>query len=221
MSGNTGSDFSGGAGEVAGRAAGVAIGVALGDLILSRRQRRLATEAAGHFGAGENLAAPIGFCSRGGRPMLISGTALMAVSLVAAICLAPFSDGVASAVGFGGMGAGWLVIVASLPFATNYLVVLTDRRLLLFRATGIFRQRVRDIWTGVPRSEVSVNIRGRIDGAALRFGFAPATGLAPIQLDVYRNGAGVQYARAIQRALTTPVADDLADMPRANSAGGS
>jgi hypothetical protein len=221
MSGNAGSGVRGGAGEVAGRAAGVAIGVALGDLILSRRQRRLAAEAVGHFGAGENLAAPIGFCSRGGRPILISGTALMAVSLLAAICLAPFSDGVASAVGFGGMGAGWLVIVASLPFATNYVVVLTDRRLLLFRTTGIFKQRVREIWIGVPRSDVSMNIRGRIDGAALSFGFAPATGIAPIRLDVYRNGAGVQYAHAIQRALATPVVDDRADMRRANVVGSS
>jgi hypothetical protein len=200
MSGNPSSGVSGGAGE----AAGVAIGVALGDLILSRRQRRLATEAVGHFGEGENLAAPIGFCSSGGRSILISGTALMAVSVIAAICLAPFSDGLASAVGFGGMGAGWLVIVASLPFATNYVVVLTDQRLLLFRTTGIFKQRVREIWIGVPRSSVSMNIRGRIEGAALSFGFAPATGIAPIRLDVYRNGAGVQYARAIQRALTTP-----------------
>jgi hypothetical protein len=221
MSGNKGSGFSGGAGEVAGRAAGAAIGVALGDLILSRRQRRLAAEAVGHFGEAEKLAAPIGFCSRGGRPLLISGTALMAVSLVAAICLAPFSDGVASAVGFGGMGAGWLVIVASLPFATNYVIVLTDRRLLLFRTTGIFRQRVREIWTGMPRSDVSMNIRGRIDGAALTFRFAPATGIAPIRLDVYRNGAGVQYAQAIERALTTPVADARASMPRADVVGSS
>ena len=221
MSGNSSSGVSGRAGEAAGTAAGVAIGVALGDLMLSRRQRRLAAEAAGHFGEGENLAAPIGFCSRGGRPILISGTALMAVSLVAAICLARFSDGLASAVGFGGMGAGWLMIVASLPFATNYVVVLTDRRLLLFRATGIFKQHVREIWIGVPRSDVSMNIRVRIDGAALSFGFAPATGIAPIRLDVYRNGAGLQYAQAIQRALTTSVPDDGANMPPANVVGGS
>jgi hypothetical protein len=217
MSGNSSRGVSGGAGE----AAGVAIGVALGSVILSRRQRRLAAEAVGHFGEGENLAAPIGFCSRGGRPILISGTALMAVSLVAAICLAPFSDGLASAVGFGGMGGGWLVIVASLPFATNYVVVLTDRRLLLFRTTGIFKQRVREIWIGVPRSDVSMNIRGRIDGAALSFGFAPAAGIAPIRLDVYRNGAGLQYAQAIQRTLTAPVPDAGANMPPANAVGGS
>ncbi len=221
MSGNTGSGFSGGAGEAAGRAAGMAIGLALSDLILSRKQRRLAEEAMGHFGAGENLAAPIGFCSRGGRPILISGTALMAVSLVAAICLAPFSDGVASAVGFGGMGAGWLVIVASLPFATNYVVVLTDRRLLLFRAAGIFKQRVGEIWTGVPRSDVAMDIRGRIDGAALSFSFAPGTGIAQIRMDVYRNGAGVQYAQAIHRAMTTPVPDDRTSLSPANVAGGS
>ena len=216
MSGNTGS----GVGEAAGRAAGVAIGVALSDLILSRRQRRLAAEAAGHFDEGENLAAPIGFCSRGGRPILISGTALMAVSLVAAICLAPFNDGLANAVGFGGMGGGWLVIVASLPFATNYLVVLTDRRLLVFRASGIFKQRVQKIWIGVPRSDVFMNIRVRIDGAALSFGFTPATNIAPIRLDVYRNGAGVQYIKAIQRALTTPVPDNGARIFPTSVVGG-
>jgi hypothetical protein len=186
--------------------AGVAIGVALGDLILNRRQRRLAAEAMDHFGEGEQLAAPIGFCSRGGRRMLIGGAALMVLSLVAAICISRFSTGgLADAVGWGGMGAGLLVIFAALPFAKNYVVVLTDRRVLLFR-TGNFRQHAREIWIGVPRAEVSMSVRNRIDGAALRFGFAHATGIAPVQLDVYRNGAGVQYVQAIQHALTTPVA---------------
>jgi hypothetical protein len=137
MSGNSSSGVSGGGGG----AVGTAIGVALAGLILSRRQRRLAAEAVGHFGEGENLAAPIGFCSRGGRVFLLSGTALMALSLVAAMCVAAFSDGLASAVGFRGMGAGWLVMMAAVPLATNYLVVLTDRRLLLFRTTGTFKQR--------------------------------------------------------------------------------
>jgi hypothetical protein len=205
VNGNSGRGIGTAAGEAAGTVAGVAIGVALGDLILNRRQRRLAIEAMDHFGEGEKLAAPIGFCSRGGRPMLIGGAALMALSLVAAICVSRFSTGgLADAVGWGGMGAGLLVIWAALPFAKNYVVVLTDRRLLLFR-TGNFKPHAREIWIGVPRTEVSMNIRNRIDGAALRFGFAPATGIAPIRLDVYRNGAGMQYAQAIQHALTTPV----------------
>jgi hypothetical protein len=70
----------------------------------------------------------------------------------------------------------------------------------LFR-TGNFKQHAREIWIGVPRTEVSMNLRKRIDGAALRFGFAPATGIAPIRLDVYRNAAGVQYAPVIVSCL--------------------
>ena len=220
MSGNSNSGISGGAGEAAGTAAGVAIGVALGGLILSGRQRRLAAEAGGHFGEGEKLAAPIGFCSRGGRAMLMSGAALIALAMVAGLCVAAFSDSLAGAVFFGGAAAGWLVMMASVPFATNYLVVLTDRRLLLFRAAGIFKQRVREIWIGVPRSEVSMNIRGRIDGAALSFGFAPATGIAPVRLDVYRAGAGVQYAQAIQGALTTSATGEGTSMSSAKAADG-
>jgi hypothetical protein len=144
----------------------------------------------------------------------------MALAMVAGLCVAAFSDSLAGAVFFGGAAAGWLVMMASLPFATNYLVVLTDRRLLLFRAAGIFKQRVREIWIGVPRSEVSMNIRGQFDGAALSFGFAPATGIAPIRLDVYRTGAGVQYARAIQGTLTTPATGDGTSMSSAKAAGG-
>jgi len=212
MSGNSSSGISGGA--------GVAIGVALGGLILSRRQRRLAAEAAGHFGEGEKLAAPIGFCSHGGRAILISGAAVMAVSMVAGLCVAAFSDGLAGAVFFGGAAAGWLVMMASLPFATNYLVVLTDRRLLLFRAAGTFKQHVREIWISVPGGEVSMHIRSRLDGAALSFGFAPATGIAPIRLDVYRTGAGVQYAQAIQDALTTRATSEGTSMSSATAAGG-
>jgi hypothetical protein len=38
----------------------------------------------GYFGHGEKLAAPIAFCSRGGRVVAMSGPGLMALAVIAA-----------------------------------------------------------------------------------------------------------------------------------------
>jgi hypothetical protein len=111
------------------------------------------------------------------------------------------------------MGVGWLIIMASVPLAKNYAIVLTDQRLLLFRTKGLFKQRLRKIKISVPRSQVSMNIRGRVDGAAVSFSFAPATGIPPISLDAYQNGGAVTYARAIQEALITEPTDGESSTP--------
>jgi hypothetical protein len=200
MSGNSDS----GIGEAGGAVVGVAVGAVMAGVIYTRRQRRLAREAARFFDPGEQLAAPIGYCSRGGRRLLLAGlgTFLLAIP-VGLVCSVTHNDALTGAVFFGGMGVGLLIMVASVPLAKNYAIVLTDRRLLLFRTKGLFKQRLRKIEIGVPRSQASMNIRGRVDGAAVNFSFAPATGIPPVSLDAYQNAAAVTYARAIQEALTT------------------
>jgi hypothetical protein len=85
--------------------------------------------------------------------------------------------------------------------AKFHAIVLTDRRLLLFRAKGRIRPRLREIRVAVPRSQVSVSIRGQLDGVAVSLSFAPATGIPPVLL----NGATAADARAIQEALATGV----------------
>ena len=105
------------------------------------------------------------------------------------------------AVFFGGMSAGLLVIWTSVAMAKYYAIALTDRRLLLFRAKGKIRPRLREMQMGVPRSQVSMSVRGQLDGLAVSLSFAPATGIPPVLL----NGATAADARAIQEALATGV----------------
>jgi hypothetical protein len=192
--------FGSGFGNAAGAAGGAVIGTVLGNAMLRRRQRRLAREAARYFGPGEKLAAPIPYCSQGGRRVQAAGVAIFALALVAGlICSAVTNNGgLIGAVFFGGMGAGVLVMLVAAAMMKRYAIVLTDRRLLLFRTKGRMRQHLREIQIGVPRGQVAMQTQMRLDGAAVSLSFALATGVAPILLNGGSPGACV---RAVQGAL--------------------
>jgi hypothetical protein len=201
MSGSSGF----GPGDAAGAAGGAVIGTILGNAMLRRRQRRLAREAVRYLGPGEKLAAPIPYCHQGARRVQTVGLAIFALALLAGlICSAITSNGgLIGAVFFGGMGAGVLLMMVSAALATNYAMVLTDRRLLLFRTKGQLRLRLREIQIGVPRGQVSMSTQMRFDGAAVNLTFAPATGIPPVSLDRASPGACV---KAVQAALTARIA---------------
>ena len=208
MSGGSGFGF----GDAAGTAGGVVIGTIVGNVMLRRRQRRLAREAARNFGPGEKLAAPIPYCYQGGRRVLAVGVAILALAFVAGmICAAATrNDGLIGAVFFGGMSAGVLVIWAAVVLAKGYAIVLTSRRLLLFRTKGRIRQRLRKIQIDVPRGQVSMRTQMRIDGAAVSLSFAPATGIPPVCLN---GGSPAVCVRAVQEALTAETTPGKGRMP--------
>ena len=203
---NGGSGF--GFGDAAGAAGGAVIGTILGNAMLRRRQRRLAREAVRYLGPGEKLAAPIPYCHQGARRVQTVGLAIFALALLAGlICSAITSNGgLIGAVFFGGMWAGLLVLIVAAALATNYAMVLTDRRLLLFRTKGQLRLRLREIQIGVPRGQVSMSTQTRFDGAAVNLTFAPATGIPPISLDRASPGACVKAIQATLIAGVTPAA---------------
>ena len=189
----------GGAGATAG---GAVIGTILGNAINTRRQHRLAREAARYLGPGEKMAARIAVCYQGGRRTLLTGAAIFVLAIIGGmVCAATHNGGLTGAVFFGGMSAGLLVIWTSVAMAKYYAIALTDRRLLLFRAKGKIRPRLREMQMGVPRSQVSMSVRGQLDGLAVSLSFAPATGIPPVLL----NGATAADARASQEALATGV----------------
>jgi hypothetical protein len=201
-----------GLGDVTGAAGGVAIGTVWANVMLNRRQRRLAREAAGYFGPGEKLAAPIPYCSQGGRRVLATGAAMFVLAITATmVCAATtHNGGLIGAVFFGGTCAALLVIMAAACLAKNYSIVLTDQRLLLFRTKGRIRQRLREIQIGVPRGQVSMGTQMRLDGAAVSLRFAPATGLPPICLNGASPGACVM---AVQEALGAELTPAVGSTP--------
>ena len=194
----SGSSYSGW--DAAGGAGGAVLGTVLGDVILTRRQRRLAREAARYFGPGEKLAAPVPFCYQGGRRVLLSGVVLFFAAIIVGLaCSVTHNDTLTGAVFFGGMCAAVVVMWIAAVLAKNYAIVLTDQRLLLFRTKGRIRQRLREIEVSVPRDQVSMSTQIRLDGAAVSLSFAPATGIAPVLLS---GGSPAPCARAVQEALT-------------------
>ena len=201
------SDNNRGMGEAGGRAAGAAVGIAIASGIYTRRQRRLAREAARYLHSGEQLAAPVGYCSRGGQRGVAAGLSVFLLAVVVGLASAawPGNDALTSALFFGGMGLGVLIMAVSVPLANNFALVLTDQRLLLVRTRGQFRQRLRKLVTEAPRDQVAMEIRSRLTGAAVDLSFAPSTGLEPVSFDAYQNGNGVTYARAIKEAMDRPV----------------
>ena len=64
-------------------------------------------------------------------------------------------------------------------------MVLTDRRLLVFRWRGLVIGHLRGVFVAVPRSDVSTGFTSRLGLARLRVEVAPATGMAPLWLDFW------------------------------------
>ena len=104
-------------------------------------------------------------------------------------------------------GGALAVVLVLLGFivAHKYAVVLTDRRLLVFRWSGIFMGHIQDIFIAAARSDVSSDFNSRLGWGGLNVEFAPATGMSPIRLDFW--SVDRQIAWSIQHALaaTAPV----------------
>lgn len=179
----------------------------IGEVASGRRyqvaQRKLAQAAASYLDEGEKLVAPGAVGSRGGQILWLSGYGALVVAAIIII----LSRGSLGAAGYVvliacGVLAVLLVLLAA-RFTRSYAVILTDRRLLLFRASNV-GQRLQGIFLAVPPGEVSAAFQDRWwwGGAVLSLEFSPATGQAPMQLhfdNVHRLGA-----RYIHDALTTP-----------------
>ncbi len=169
-------------------------------LVGLRRQLRLARDAAGYLEEGEKLLAPAAFGAQGGGILLLSAFGVLAAIMVTLV-VAGNRMGAAADVVFGaGLALAMLLVVLSVPFARGCAVVLTDRRLLVFR-TGRLSPRVREMVIAVPRSEVSASLWALQGYSALSLEFSPAAGRAPMK--PYFMGPGTRAARCIDDALAT------------------
>lgn len=181
---------------------GPAFGPSIGWRLARLRLRRLAEESSGHLDEEEKLVTPVAICTRGGRAALFAGLGLLAVTWAMLEVLGHLI-GKSSLVNAAFIAAGALAVVLLLPgflVTHKYAVVLTDRRLLMFRWSGIFMGHIRDIFIAAARSDVSSDFQSRLGWGGLNVEFAPATGMAPIQLDFW--SVDKQIAWDIHHALT-------------------
>lgn len=183
-----------------------------------RRQRKLARDAASYLEEGEKLLAPAAFGARRGGILVLSAVGALVVTMVTLV-VAGDRMGAAADVVFGaGLALTMLLLlVVAVPFTQGCAVVLTDRRLVVFR-TGKFSSRVREMVIAVPRSEVFTAFWGlrRPDRGAgygvLRLAFSPALGRAPMK--PYFMAWNAVAAGCIDDALTTPAGGtDAASWP--------
>ena len=180
---------------------GRGIGEVAGDQRHQVAQRRLAEAAAGYLDEGEKMVAPAALGRHGGQILMFSG---VGVCVATTISLVGYDRmGAAGDLVFiGGLTLAVLLMVLARFFMRNYAVILTDRRLLVFRL-GSLSLRLRGIFLAEPPSEVSAAFKEywRVWGV-LRLEFSHATGQAPMRLQF--EGVHKLGARYIYEALTTP-----------------
>jgi hypothetical protein len=179
-------------------------GTSIGWALARPRLRRLADESSGHLGEGEKLVTPVAICTRGGRAALFSGLGVFALTLAMLEVTGYLGNriGGSSLVNAAFIAGGALAVVLMvLGFivAHKYAVVLTDRRLLVFRWSGMFMGHIRDIFIAAARSDVSSDFNSRLGWGGLNVEFAPATGMSPIRLDFW--SVDRQIAWSIHHAL--------------------
>jgi hypothetical protein len=182
-------------------------GASVGWDLARPRFKRLAEESSGYLDKGETLVSPVAICTRGGRAALLAGLGVfgLAVAMLEVIGYRIGDTGPVTAV-FLAAGALALVLVPlGWIVAHKHAVVLTDRRLLVFRWRGVFVGHLRDVFIAMPRSDVSTGLKSRRGWAGLRVEFAPATEMAPIQLDFW--SVDTQIAQGIHHALATAAAE--------------
>ena len=171
------------------------------------RFNRLAEESSGYLDQGETLVSPVALCTRGGRAALLAGLGVFGLA-VAMLEVIGYRIGETGPVMAAFLAAGALALVL-VPLgwivAHKHAVVLTDRRLLVFRWRGVFIGHLRDVCIAMPRSDVSTGCKSLRGWAGLRIEFAPATGMAPIRLDFW--SVDTQIAKGIHHALATSAAE--------------
>lgn len=192
--------------EDLGRGVGAVAGAALRGPSIKARLSRHVRQASGYLDEEEKLVAPVAQCTRGGRKPLFLGLSIVVLTVVVGIFIADrIGEPAGTIMMFGGMGAGLLVMCLALPVTHKHAVALTDRRLLVFRRSGVSGRHIMDVFLAVPRSDVSTSFKkwlGPQGWGVLSLKFAPSTGKAPIQLDFWSIDTPI--AEAIHLALATP-----------------
>ena len=143
-------------------------------------------------------------CTRGGRAALFSGLGVFALTLAMLEVIGYLGNriGGSSLVNAAFIAGGALAVVLMLLgfiVGHKYAVVLTDRRLLVFRWSGMFMGHIRDIFIAAARRDVSSDFNSRLGWGGLNIEFAPATGMSPIRLDFW--SVDRQIAWSIHHAL--------------------
>lgn len=182
---------------------GTASGTSVGWDLARPRFKRLAGESSGYLDRDETLVTPVAVGTRGGRAALVAGLGVFGLAVA-------MLEVVGNRIGEPGLVTGLFLAAAALAVvlvalgwvaAHKHAVVLTDRRLLVFRWRGLVAGHLRGVFVAVPRSDVSTGFTGRLGLARLRVEFAPATGMAPLWLDFWSVDA--QIAWGIHHALAS------------------
>jgi hypothetical protein len=180
-----------------------AFGTSIGWSLARPRLRRLAEESSGHLDEGERLVTPVAICTQGGRAALFLGLGVLALTLAMLEVIGNRIGGssLVNAAFIAGGALAVVLVLLGLIVAHKYAVVLTDRRLLVFRWSGMFMGHIRDIFIAAARSDVSSDFKSRLGWGGLNVEFAPATGMSPIRLDFW--SVDRQIAWSIHHALAT------------------
>jgi hypothetical protein len=153
-------------------------------------------ESSAYLDQGETLVTPVAIGTRGGRAALVAGLGIVALAVAVL-------DVIGNRIGEPGPVTGVFLAAAALAVvlvalgwvvAHKHAVVLTDRRLLVFRCRGIVIGHLQGVFIAVPRSDVSTGFTSRLGLASLRVEFAPATGMAPIRLDFWSVDGQIAWA---------------------------
>ena len=184
----------------------LAVGTSPGWDLARPRLRRLAGESSAYLDKGETLVTPVVICTRGGRAALMTGLGVfaLAVAMVEVIGDRIGEPGPVTAAFIAAAALALVLVPLGWMVAHKHAVVLTDRRLLVFRWRGMVIGHIQDVFIAMPRSEVSTDFTRRLGWGGLRAEFAPWTGMAPIRLDFW--SVDTQIAQGIHHALATTAA---------------
>ena len=182
-------------------------GTSVGWDLARPRLKRLAEESSGYLDPGETLVSPVAICTRGGRAAVLAGLGVLglAVAMLEVIGNRLGETGPVTAAFLAASALALVLVPLGWIVAHKHAVVLTDRRLLVFRWSGMFIGHLRDVFVAMPRSDVSTGFKSRQGWAGLWIEFAPATGMAPIRLDFW--SVDTQIAQGIHHALAAAAAE--------------
>lgn len=187
---------------------GMASGTSAGWDLARPRLKRLAGECSGYLDQGETLVSPVAVGTRGGRAALLAGLGVFGVAVAVLEVIGNRIGGSGLVTGVFLAAAALAVVLVALGWvvAHKHAVVLTDRRLLVFRWRGMVIGHLRGVFVAVPRSDVSTGFKSRRGWGVLRVEFAPTTGMAPVQLDFWSVDAQIVWG--IHHALTSAAAQE-------------
>ena len=112
---------------------------------------------------------PGAICIRGGRATLLAGLGVFALAVAVL-------EVIGNRIGESGLVTGAFIAAGALALvlvplgwvvAHKHAVALTDRRLLVFRWSGVLSGHLRDVCIAVPRSDVSTGFKSRLGWAGL------------------------------------------------------